>query len=93
MTGTFVLINHDFIIVKDLSLVPRTGFHLVDTDVAIVIWRDLVLQTMDLRNISPTFSLYYPFGQNYERKLIVNQVNHINHLLVNTHCFTIRSWP
>ena len=55
MTGTSVLMNHDFIVVSDPSLVPRTGLHLVDTDVAIVIWHDLVLQTMDLQNISPTF--------------------------------------
>ena len=27
----------------DVNLVPRTGFYLVDSDVAIVIWRDLVL--------------------------------------------------
>ena len=45
--GTSNFINHDFIIVQDRMSYQTRGFHLVYVDVTMVIWRDLVLQTVD----------------------------------------------
>ena len=44
--GYFNLINHDFIYVQDRISYQSRGFHLVYVHVTMVIWRDLVLQTV-----------------------------------------------